>query len=98
MPGVEGGDIGPKFGYNSKENGFLRFTNVRIPRRNLLMKFIEVDREGNFKIKGDLRALYSVMLVIRTMIVCETSIALSKALTIATRYAVIRRQFANQDG
>jgi hypothetical protein len=42
---------------------------VRIPRRNLLMKFIEVDQEGNFKLRGDLRVLYSVMLVIRTYIV-----------------------------
>jgi acyl-CoA oxidase len=36
MKGVEGGDIGPKFGYNGKENGFLRFTHVRIPRRNMV--------------------------------------------------------------
>jgi len=28
LPGVEGGDIGPKYGYNSKENGYLKFTNV----------------------------------------------------------------------
>jgi acyl-CoA oxidase len=37
LPGIEGGDIGPKYGYNSKENGFLRFTNVRIPRRNMVL-------------------------------------------------------------
>lgn len=36
------GDIGPKFGnggYNTMDNGFLRFNRVRIPRTNLLMKY-----------------------------------------------------------
>lgn len=91
LEGIEGGDIGPKFGYNSKENGFLRFTNVRIPRRHLLMKFVEVDKEGNFSVRGDLRILYSVMIVIRTFIVNDAGFSLGKALTVATRYAVIRR-------
>ena len=40
------GDIGPKFGYDSKDNGYLRFKNVRIPRTNLFSRFFEVDREG----------------------------------------------------
>ena len=37
MPGVEAGDIGPKLGYASKDNGYLIFTNVRIPRRNMVI-------------------------------------------------------------
>ena len=36
------GDIGPKFGYGNMDNGFLRFDNVRIPRDQLLAKFVEV--------------------------------------------------------
>ena len=36
------------------------------------MKFVEVDREGNFNVKGDLRVLYSTMLAIRVVIVLET--------------------------
>ena len=27
LPGVITGDIGPKFGYDTKDNGFMRFTN-----------------------------------------------------------------------
>ena len=69
LKGVEVGDIGPKFGYNSKNNGYCRFDNLRIPRNNLLMRFVQVDREGNFKTKGDLRFLYSVMLFIRVQII-----------------------------
>ena len=29
--GVEVGDIGPKLGYNTKDNGFMRFNNYKIP-------------------------------------------------------------------
>ena len=32
VPGIECGDIGPKFGYNSKDNGYMIFRNVRVPR------------------------------------------------------------------
>jgi acyl-CoA oxidase len=32
MPGVECGDMGPKLGYHSKDNGWLIMKNVRIPR------------------------------------------------------------------
>ena len=35
--------MGPKFGYASKNNGWLRLENVRIPRENLFMKFTKVD-------------------------------------------------------
>jgi acyl-CoA oxidase len=34
--GVELGDLGSKFGYSSKDNGFLLFDNYRIPRGNLV--------------------------------------------------------------
>jgi alkylation response protein AidB-like acyl-CoA dehydrogenase len=36
MPGFELGDIGPKLGYNSKDNGYMRIDSVRIPRGNLV--------------------------------------------------------------
>lgn len=32
MKGIKCGDIGPKLGYNSKDNGWLSFDQVRIPR------------------------------------------------------------------
>ncbi len=48
MPGVELGDIGPKFGYNTKDNGYMVLNHVRIPRTNMLKRFSEVDAEGNF--------------------------------------------------
>jgi acyl-CoA oxidase len=32
MPGIKTGDMGPKFGYGSKDNGWMTLDNVRIPR------------------------------------------------------------------
>lgn len=40
--GIEVGDIGPKFGYGTNDNGFLRLSNVRIPRENMLMRYSKV--------------------------------------------------------
>jgi acyl-CoA oxidase len=36
LPGIEAGDIGPKYGYNSKENGYMIFHDVKIPRTNMV--------------------------------------------------------------
>ena len=40
--GIEVGDIGPKFGFDEMDNGYLRIDNVRIPRENMLMKYSKV--------------------------------------------------------
>ncbi len=55
------------------------------------MRFVEVDREGNFGIKGDLRVLYSTMLFIRCQLIYGAPFALAVGLMIATRYSVVRR-------
>ena len=34
--GIEVGDIGSKLGFAAKDNGYLIFTNYRIPRENLV--------------------------------------------------------------
>jgi acyl-CoA oxidase len=47
LPGIEVGDIGPKFGFVDKDNGYCIFKNVRIPRRNMLMRYVAVDKDGN---------------------------------------------------
>lgn len=44
LTGIVVGDIGPKFGFSEVDNGFLKLTNVRIPRENMLMKFAKVMR------------------------------------------------------
>lgn len=44
--GVTVGDIGPKLGYDSMDNGFLRFDRFRIPRQNMLMRYAQVGKGG----------------------------------------------------
>jgi acyl-CoA oxidase len=98
LKGIKSGDIGSKFGYNSKDNGWLTFDHVRIPRDHMLQKFISVDRDGSVSINGDLRVLYSTMMLIRQSLICWTKYYLAKALTIAIRYSIVRRQFKNISG
>lgn len=97
MPGVEAGDLGPKIAYGSKDNGYLILNQVRVPRTDMLMRFVNVSREGEFEITGDIRVLYSVMMFIRVMLVRTEAHVLFNALTIAIRYSAVRRQFATQD-
>lgn len=98
MPGCKSGDMGPKLGYVGKDNGWLQFDKVRIPRANMLQKFISVDREGSVSMSGDMRVLYSTMLMIRVMLVAGSKYYLGYGLTIALRYSVVRRQFKNISG
>ena len=98
MPGIELGDVGPKFGYETKDNGYMIIKNVRIPRTDMLKRYSEVLKDGTFIIKGDLKTLYSVMLYTRVSIAGWSPKALASSIQIATRYAAVRRQFSTQDG
>lgn len=42
LPGIKIGEIGAKLGFNTVNNGFLGFDNVRIPREQMLMKNAQV--------------------------------------------------------
>lgn len=42
LPGIEMGDIGPKFGYNGVDNGFMRFDHVLVPRSAMLARYATV--------------------------------------------------------
>lgn len=55
------------------------------------MKYTHVDREGNFEVKGDIRALYSVMMYIRVLLAIGSGNVTAQCLTIALRYAAVRR-------
>lgn len=36
MPGIKCGELGPKFGYHAKDNGWMTLDQVRIPRSQML--------------------------------------------------------------
>lgn len=94
LPGVEIGDIGPKLGYNAVDNGFLRFSEVFVPRRAMLAANARVDADGAYHPppKKNAKAAYGTMVMVRADIIADASGVLSKAATIATRYAAQRRQ------
>lgn len=48
VPGVKILDMGPKYGVNGVDNASLRFTNLRIPRVNLMNKYADVSEDGVF--------------------------------------------------
>ncbi|XP_077426158.1 peroxisomal acyl-coenzyme A oxidase 1 isoform X2 [Vanacampus margaritifer] len=92
LPGVVVGDIGPKFGFNEVDNGFLKLDHVRIPRENMLMKYAKVDPDGTYVKPPSAKLTYGTMVFIRSMIVGESARALAKSSTIAIRYSVVRHQ------
>ncbi|TKS68816.1 Peroxisomal acyl-coenzyme A oxidase 1 [Collichthys lucidus] len=92
LPGIVVGDIGPKFGFNEVDNGFLKLENVRIPRENMLMKYAKVEPDGTYVKPPSAKLTYGTMVFIRSMIVGESARSLSKACTIAIRYSAVRHQ------
>ena len=93
LSGIEVGDIGPKYGYQSKENGFMRFTNVRVPKNNMLSRFFEINDDGEFQLNGNPKIIYSAMMNVRTFLLISSVIILSRGVLIALRYSHIRKQF-----
>ncbi|XP_052738749.1 probable peroxisomal acyl-coenzyme A oxidase 1 isoform X2 [Bicyclus anynana] len=92
LPGIKVGEIGPKMGFNTADNGFLGFDNHRIPRTNMLMKNVQVLRDGTYvKPKHD-KLTYGSMLLTRVTLISDLAYQLSKAATIAVRYSAVRRQ------
>ncbi|XP_059196316.1 peroxisomal acyl-coenzyme A oxidase 1 isoform X1 [Centropristis striata] len=92
LPGIVVGDIGPKFGFHEVDNGFLKLENVRIPRENMLMKYAKVEPDGTYMKPPSTKLTYGTMVFIRSLIVGESALALSKSCTIAIRYSTVRHQ------
>ncbi|XP_066560328.1 peroxisomal acyl-coenzyme A oxidase 1 isoform X1 [Amia ocellicauda] len=92
LPGVVVGDIGPKFGFDEVDNGFLKLENVRIPRDYMLMKYSKVEPDGTYLKPPSDKLTYGTMVFIRSLIVGESARALAKSCTIAIRYSAVRHQ------
>lgn len=61
MPGVKTGSIGPKFGFNSKDNGWMTLDHVRIKKEDMLSRFNTIDEDGCYSVNGDPRILFGTM-------------------------------------
>ena len=92
LPGVQCGDIGDKMGYNAVDNGFLRFDHVRIPKDAMLMAHSKVLDDGTYIPPPVKKAAYGTMVFVRSDIVMNAALYMKKAVTIALRYNLVRRQ------
>ncbi|MER1997461.1 MAG: acyl-CoA dehydrogenase [Arthrobacter sp.] len=98
LPGVGGEDDGVKGGLNGIDNGRLHFSNVRIPRTNLLNRYGDVAEDGTYSssIESPGRRFFTMIgtLVQGRVSLDGAAVAASKlGLNIAIKYAIERRQF-----
>jgi acyl-CoA oxidase len=98
LPGIGGEDDGIKGGLNGIDNGRLHFTNVRIPRTNLLNRYGDVAADGTYSspIASPGRRFFTMLgtLVQGRVSLDGAAVAASKvALKAAIQYATERRQF-----
>jgi len=98
LPGITIEDNGRKLGLNGVDNGRIWFTNIRVPRTDLLNRFAEVTEEGQYR--SDIKSNNSrFFTMIGTLVNGRITMALAannmakSALTIAIRYTARRRQF-----
>lgn len=92
------GDIGPKFGYNTMDNGFLLFNKVKIPHISMLARFSSIDPQTSKYLRPASPSLiYGTLTWVRSTIVLQAGGVLARGVTIATRYAAVRRQFQDRD-
>jgi len=98
LPNIHVGDIGPKFGYNTMDNGFLLFNHVKVPHISMLAKYQYVDTNTNkFGRRGSPALVYGTLTWVRSSIVMQAGAVLARGVTIATRYCAVRRQFQDRD-
>ncbi len=98
MPGVFIEDCGYKLGLNGVDNGRLWFDNVRIPAENLLDRYASVSEDGEYSspIASEGKRFFTMLGTLvggRVSVGSAANTVAKSALTIATRYAAMRRQF-----
>ncbi|CAK60092.1 unnamed protein product (macronuclear) [Paramecium tetraurelia] len=94
LRGVTVGDIGPKLGYSTKDNGYLAFDNYRIPLNSMLARYVRIEN-GQFSRHGNEKISYASMMVSRQLIIFIYPRMAAQALTVAIRYSITRQQFTN---
>ncbi|WP_109473975.1 acyl-CoA dehydrogenase [Ornithinimicrobium cavernae] len=98
LPGVTIGDNGAKGGLDGVDNGTLRFDGVRVARTMLLSRYGGVNDSGSYhsSIDNQNRRFFTMLGTLVRGRICVSGAggqAARKALSIATRYALQRRQF-----
>ncbi|MEV0432050.1 acyl-CoA dehydrogenase [Nocardia sp. NPDC050413] len=102
LPGVTTSDDGRKGGLPGVDNGRIVFDNVRIPRENLLNRYADVAPDGTYssEIENPSRRFFTTLGTLvrgRVSVGGAAAAGARVALSIAVRYALARRQFADPD-
>jgi len=71
----------------------MAFNNVRVPRDSLLGKYSTVTKDGEWKVRGNLKILYAAMMFVRESILEYCGEGISVGCQIALRYSNVRTQF-----
>ena len=98
LPGIGGEDDGLKGGLNGIDNGRLHFTDVRVPRENLLNRYGDVDENGEYSspIESPGRRFFTMIGTLvqgRVSLDGSATAASAMGLAIAITYGNQRRQF-----
>lgn len=99
LPGIALDDHGAKGGLAGVDNGTLMFDQVRVPRRMLLDRYGGVNADGDYvsDIENPNRRFFTMLGTLvrgRICIAGAGGVAGRRGLSIATRYALKRRQFS----
>jgi acyl-CoA oxidase len=97
-PGIILGELGEKSGLNGIDNGFIIFQQYRIPRESLLNRLADVTVDGDYETTfttpaQQLGAALENLSAARVGIMGEGTNACCSAVSIAVRYAAVRKQF-----
>jgi acyl-CoA oxidase len=98
LPGVTTSDCGYKGGLRPVDNGRIMFDHVRVPRTALLNRYADVEADGTYvsPIENDNKRFFTMLGTLirgRVAVGAASGAASRKALAIAIRYGLGRRQF-----
>ncbi|AEI48674.1 acyl-CoA dehydrogenase family protein [Runella slithyformis] len=98
LAGITVKDNGYKMGLNGVDNGRIWFDNVRVPVKNLLNRYGSIDENGQYQspIQNPSKRFFTMLGALvggRVSVALGSNTAAKKALDIAIRYALKRRQF-----
>ncbi|MGW5379947.1 acyl-CoA dehydrogenase family protein [Nocardia sp. NPDC003999] len=102
LPGVTTYDDGLKGGLPGVDNGRIVFDHVRVPRENLLNRYADVAPDGTYssEIDNPSRRFFTTLGTLvrgRVSVGGAAAAGARVALSIAVRYALLRRQFSDPD-
>ncbi len=102
LEGIKIEDCGYKIGLNGVDNGRIWFNQVKVPLKNLLNKYGGIDKNGNYEsqIEKPSKRFFTMLGALvggRVSVAMAANMGAKKALTIAIKYALKRRQFSSGD-